>query len=163
MAIIPFKGLVAELGQLLNMTDRSANEDDYVGLLIDGHELHIQYEAGEDAVMLFTRLQEAEPECRAAVHSLLLGANLCWLGTGGATFSIDFNTGWIFLMDRRALGDLEPGEAAGWIERFVSTAAYWRARIEAVNDGGPLGTPDVLAEAAPIGGLSSPPPGGTLA
>lgn len=163
MAISPFQSLVAELGQLLNMTDLAAGEDDYVGLLVGGHELHIQYEAGEDTVILFTRLQKAEPERRAAVHSLLLGANLFWLGTGGATFSIDFDTGWIFLMDRRALGDLEPDAAAGWIEGFVSTAAYWHARIEAANDGGPLGTPDVLAETVPIGSLSGPPPGGTLA
>ncbi len=163
MSISSFQGLIADLGQSLNMADMAADEDGYVGLVVDGHEIHIQYEADEDAVILFTRLQEADPDRRDAIYALLLAANMFWQGTRGATFSIDFHTGRIFLAGRRALSNLGLDTVSEWIEGFADVAAYWRSRIEAANDGGPLSNPDASVETALLEGLNGLPPDGTLA
>lgn len=163
MSLSSFQGLIAELGQSLNMADMAVGEDGYVGLVVDDHEIHIQYDADEDDVILFTRLQEADPDRRDAVYALLLGANLLWQGTRGATFSIDFNTGRIFLADRRALVKLGLDVVSEWIEGFVNVAVYWRSRIEAANDGGPLADADALSELTSVRSLNGLPPGGTLA
>jgi len=44
MTFTSYQGLIAELGQTLGMTDMTAGEDGYVGLMVDGHEIHIQHE-----------------------------------------------------------------------------------------------------------------------
>lgn len=168
MSMISFQALIAELGQSLNMADMAAGEDGYVGLVVDDHEIHIQYDPDEDTVVLFTRLQEADPDHRDPIYALLLGANLFWQGTRGATFSIDFDTGRIFLADRRALGTLRLDALSTWIEAFANVAAHWRDRIDDANDGGPLGNLDAMVEdavaaQAPAAGLDGLPPGGALA
>lgn len=163
MLISTYQGLIAELGQSLNLSDMVAGDDGYVGLVVDGHEIHIQYDGQDSVVILFTRLQEADPDRREGIYTLLLGANLFWQGTRGATFSIDFDTGRIFLADRRALDSLDVDAASAWIEAFADVAGYWRDRIDAVNDGGPLGDADGLDESTRGEGLNGLPPGGTLA
>ena len=67
MSLSAFQALVAELGQSLGAPDLSAGDDGYVGLKIDEIDIHIQYEAEGDAVVLFARLQEIEPDRRDAV------------------------------------------------------------------------------------------------
>ncbi|WP_276807891.1 type III secretion system chaperone [Castellaniella defragrans] len=164
MSLSSYQALIAELGGTLGMADMAAGEDGYVGLVIDDHEIHLQHEADDDAVILFARLPEADPDRRDAVYAMLLAANVFWQGTRGATFSADFDTGRVFLADRRALAALDAESLSVWIEQFANVAAHWRRRIEDANDGGPLRTPEA-AGAAPAGpfGLPGMPPGGSLA
>ena len=138
MSLSAFQALIAELGQSLGAPDLSAGDDGYVGLKIDEIDIHIQYEAEGDAVVLFARLQEIEPDRRDAIYSMLLAANLFWSGTQGATFSADFNTGRVFLADRRPRAALDPEALTGWIERFADVAGHWHGRIDAASEGGPL-------------------------
>jgi len=138
MSLSAFQALVAELGRSLGAADLSAGDDGYVGLKIDEIDIHIQYETEGDAVVLFTRLQEIEPDRRDAIYSMLLAANLFWSGTQGATFSADFYTGRVFLADRRPRAALDLEALTGWIERFADVAGHWRARIDAASEGGPL-------------------------
>lgn len=165
MSLNAFQALIAELGQSLGAAGMAAGEDGYVGLKIDAHELHVQYDADEDQVVLFARLQEADADRRDAIYAMLLAANLFWQGTRGATFSADFDTGRIFLADRRQRAGLDVESLAAWIEGFADVAAYWRERIEAANDGGPLRTGGGDDPGTPTGGGGLPgmPPGGILA
>lgn len=161
MSLSSYQALIAELGRTLGMADMAAGEDGYVGLMIDDHEIHIQHEPEDDEVILFARLPEADPDRRDAIYAMLLAANVFWQGTGGATLSSDFDTGHVFLADRRGRASLDVELLSTWVEQFANVAAHWRERIEAANDGGPLrtgGAPDV----AP-GGLSGMSPGGSLA
>jgi hypothetical protein len=138
MSLSTFQALIAELGQSLGEAGFSAGDDGYVGLKIDAIDIHIQYETEGDAVVLFTRLQEIEPDRRDALYSMLLAANLFWSGTRGATFSADFNTGRVFLADRRPRAALDLEALTGWIEQFADVAGYWHDRIDAASEGGPL-------------------------
>ncbi len=149
MSLSAFQALVAELGQSLGAAGLSAGDDGYVGLKIDEIDIHIQYETEGDAVVLFARLQEIEPDRRDAIYSMLLAANLFWSGTRGATFSADFYTGRVFLADRRPRATLDLEALTGWIEQFADVTGHWRARIDAASEGGPL--TDGVAQSAPGG------------
>ena len=167
MSLSSYQVLMAELGGTLGMADMAAGEDGYLGLTIDGHALHIQHEADDDQVILFARLPEADPDRRDVIYSMLLAANVFWQGTRGATFSADFDTGRVFLADRRALAGLDVESLSVWIEQFANVAAPWRQRIDDANDGGPLrsvgaGVSDAVPASLP-GGLPGFPPGGSLA
>jgi len=163
MSLNAFQALIAELGQSLGAAGMAAGEDGYVGLKIDDHEVHVQYDADDDQVVLFARLQEADPARRDAIYAMLLSANLFWQGTRGATFSADFDTGRIFLADRRERSGLDVEALSTWIEGLADVAAYWRERIESANDGGPLGTDAGAGTPPDGGGFSGMPPGGILA
>jgi hypothetical protein len=165
MSLNAYQALIAELGQSLGAADMTAGEDGYIGLKIDGHEVHIQYEGDDDIVVLYARLQEVEPERRDAINAMLLAANVFWQGTRGATFSADFDTGRIFLADRRGRAALDLESLSTWIEGFSDIATYWRERIGSADDGGPLGTGGAggTAPAAPSGGgFPGMPPGGMM-
>jgi hypothetical protein len=167
MSLSSYQALIAELGQTLGMADMAAGEDGYVGLTIDAHEIHIQHEADDDLVILFARLSEVDPDRRDAIYSMLLAANVFWQGTRGATFGADFDTGRVFLADRRPLAVLDVESLSVWIEQFANVAAHWRTRIEDANDGGPLRTAGASPAPAPDGppgmpGMPGMPPGGTL-
>lgn len=163
MSLNAYQALVVELGRALGMDGMAVAEDGYLGLKIDNHEVHVQYDADDDVVVLFARLQEADPDRRDAIYAMLLSANVFWQGTRGATFSADFDTGRIFLADRRGRIGLDVESFSAWIEGFVDVAAYWRERIDAANDGGPLGTGGDDTGAAEGDDLSGMPPGGILA
>jgi hypothetical protein len=64
MSLNAFQALIAELGHSLGQADLAAGEDGYVGLTIDDIDVHIQYESDDDVVVLFSRLQEVEPDRR---------------------------------------------------------------------------------------------------
>lgn len=164
MSLNAFQALIAELGQSLGVAGLSAGEDGYLGLTIDKIDVHIQYEAEDDIVVLFCRLQEVDPDRRDAIYSMLLAANVFWQGAQGATFSADYDTGRVFLADRRPRTLLAVDSLAVWIERFADTAAYWHARIETANDGGPLLDADEQAPGAnvPFGMPGGLPGGGGL-
>ena len=138
MSLTAFQALVAELGQSLGMAGMSAGEDGYIGLTIDKLDVHLQYESEEDTVVLFCRLQEVDPDRRDVIYGMLLAANVLWQGANGATFSADYDTGRVFLADRRSRTALDVDSLSTWIERFVDTAGYWHGRIAAANEGGPL-------------------------
>ncbi|MBJ7264604.1 MAG: type III secretion system chaperone [Burkholderiaceae bacterium] len=147
MSLSAFQNLIVELAQSIGATGMAANDDGYVGLTIDDRDVHVQYEPEDDVVVLFARLQEVEPERRAALYSMLLAANVFWQATRGATFSADFDTGRVFLADRRNRADLDLESLSVWIEGFANVVALWWDRIESANEGGPLsnGSGDVPA------------------
>ena len=81
MSLSAFQNLIVELAQSIGATGMAANDDGYVGLTIDDRDVHVQYEPEDDVVVLFARLQEVEPERRAALYSMLLAANVFWQAT----------------------------------------------------------------------------------
>ena len=164
MSLSAFQSLIAELGQSIGAADMAAGDDGYVGLKIDDRDLHVQYEPEDDVVVLLARLQEVEPDRRAEIYSMMLAGNVFWKATRGATFSADFDTGRIFLADRRDRAGMDLESLSSWIERFANVVALWWDRIESADEGGPLGTQVDEAPATtpgiPPDGM---PPGGTFA
>lgn len=163
MSFNAFQALIGELGQSLGAPDMSAGEDGYVGLKIDDFDVHVQYDAEDDAVVLFARLPEVDPDRQAAIYGMLLAANLFWQGTRGATFSADFDTGRVFLADRRQRAALDVASLSTWVEGFVDVAAHWQERIASANDGGPLRADGDKLEGGNAAGSGGGLPDGILA
>lgn len=159
MALATFQSLVAEFGGRLGVPEIAADEEGYVALTFDAVEVHLQHDAEEDEVVVFTRLGEVEVDRAAEIYGMLLGANLFWQGTRGATFSLEPDLGVVFLADRRALDGLSVERLNDWLEGFLDTVGYWQKRLAVANAGGPLVDPEMPVDDPPPpddGGSSDP-------
>lgn len=155
MSLRSFQVLVGEFGERLGAPEIAADEEGYIALTFDDTELHLQYEADADQVVAFTRLGEVEVDRTAEIYGMLLGANLFWQGTRGATFSVEPDLGVVFLADRQPRGGTTVDRLNEWLEGFLDTATYWKKRLAAANAGGPLIDPEI-----PTGDEPSPTDGG---
>ena len=138
MSLAQFQGVISEFGDRLGAAGMAADEEGYLGLTFDGVETHLQYDADADEVVVFTRLVEVDVERAAEIYGMLLGANMFWQGTNGATLSVEPDSGMAFLAERRPLPGLTVEALNDWLEPFLATAEMWRKRITEANGGGPL-------------------------
>ena len=142
MPTAAFQTLIKEFGAKLGASGVEADDEGYVGLSFDDHPVHLQYDAETDEIVVFARLGEIDDDRTEEICLMLLGANLFWQGTKGATFSVEPATGVVFLADRRAMDSTGVDGLNSWLERFLDVAAHWRGRLELANVGGSLGTGD---------------------
>ena len=152
MSLSSYQTLIRELSSELGVPDMHADESGYVALNIDELEIHLQYDKDQNRIVLFTRLSEVSVDRAAETYGLLLSANLFWQGTDGATFSIDFDTGRVFLADRQTLDGLTREALEKWLEGFVNIASYWLKRLASIEAGGDLLADD--AEQADLPGAA---------
>lgn len=145
MSLQSFQALVREFGTQLGVSDMAADEGGYIALTFDETELHLQYEQDASRVMAFTRLGEVEIDRTAEIYGMLLGANLFWRGTRGATFSVDPDLGIVFLADRQSEDGMTAEQLSAWLESFLNTATYWKNRLDVANAGGSLLDPEIAA------------------
>lgn len=138
MSLAQFQGVISEFGGRLGAPDMAADDEGYIGLTFDGVETHLQYDSDQDDVVVFTRLAEVDAERAAEIYGMLLGANMFWQGTNGATLSVEPDSGMAFLAERRPLAGLTVEALNDWLEPFLATAEMWRKRIAEANGGGPL-------------------------
>lgn len=138
MSLSSYQALIRELGGALGVPDMQADESGYVALTIDTQEIHLQYDEDQDRILLFTRLSAVSVDRAAETYGLLLSANLFWQGSGGATFSIDFDTGRVFLADRQALAGVTLEVLEKWLEGFADITLYWLKRLTIIAAGGDL-------------------------
>ena len=112
------------LGGRLGAPDMAADDEGYIGLTFDGVETHLQYDTERDEVVAFTRLLEVDVERAAEIYGMLLGANMFWQGTNGATLSVEPDSGMAFLADRRSL----EGHGVRHSRRYRGSTARLRPR-----------------------------------
>lgn len=147
MSLATFQALVSEFGGRIGVPEMAADDEGYIALSFDDTELHLQHEAETGEIVAFTRLGEVEIERAAEIYGMLLGANLFWQGTNGATFSLEPDLGVVFLADRKADGGMTPERLNDWLEGFLNTTIYWKKRLAAANAGGPLVDPEIPTDA----------------
>ena len=143
MAIDTFRLLIREFADALNAAWISADEQGYAEFSFEGLHVCLQYEGEADEIVLFGRVGEIEEDRREDIFEMLLGANLFWPLTKGATFSILPSINRVILADKRLLSTLVSGAEGGgpvllnaWIEAFLDIAHYWRGRLQTANGGG---------------------------
>jgi hypothetical protein len=146
MSLDRFQGLVRDFGAGVGIPEMTADDEGYVAISFDARTIHLQYERDADRIVAFTNLGEAEVDRLVEIYSMLLAANMFWQGTNGATFSVEPDTGMVFLADRRAQTTLDTRGLNDWLEGFINITEYWAGRLALANSGGPLG--------------DDPPPGG---
>ena len=83
-------------------------------------------EAGEK-VYLFGEIPAPVPDKEDVFRKTMLEANYFFNGTGGATFSINPETGAYTLIAAERLDRLAPESFFAFVEKFVNTLATWKA------------------------------------
>lgn len=126
-----FKCLIDEFGSRLNIHDLVCDEDGYVGLTIDSHDMHLQYDVDTDEIVVFTKLGVLGEDNVTEVCLMLLAANQFWQGTAGATFSVEPVSKKVFLADRKALGLINVQSLNDWLEGLLNISLYWIKRLHA--------------------------------
>lgn len=144
MSLAHFQGVVRDFGGKVGMPDMAADGEGYIAISFDDRTIHLQYETDEDRVVVFTKMGEAEVDRLVEIYSMMLAANLFWQGTNGATFSVEPDTGTVFLADRKSAAVLDAARLNDWLEGFINITEYWSGKLELANSGGPIGdgTPD---------------------
>lgn len=121
-----FNELIEELGKNVGLSNLEADADNYCCLGFDEKIItHIQYNAENDLIMLFSQLGTVKEEKAADLYPRLLKANLFWQGTGGATIGVDDETREILLAYQVAMGDMDYQKFQDLMESFVNTSELW--------------------------------------
>ena len=100
-------------------------------------------EAGEKAY-LFGEIPSPVPDKEEAFRKTVLEANYFFNGTGGATLSINPETGAYTLIAAERLDRLAPESFFAFVEKFVNSLATWKAialSAEATSASSALGEP----------------------
>jgi Tir chaperone protein (CesT) family len=142
-----FNALLSEFGRKIGLPKLRADESGYCALSFDDVDAHLQYEGEQDEVVVFTRLGTVDLDDPTETYARLLGGNLFWEGTGGATLAVEPETGMVFLQAKAAVRSLDGAGFGSLLERFIVAAERWRKEI--VPDAGAVG------EAVPLPGTDS--------
>ena len=105
-------------------------------------------EAGEK-VYIFGEIPSPVPGKEEAFRKTVLEANYFFNGTGGATFSINPETGAYTLIAAERLDRLEPESFFAFVEKFVNSLATWKAialSAEASSSDAPSPSPETESE-----------------
>jgi hypothetical protein len=138
MSIETFKSLLTAFGDGIGLPGLEPDEEGYVALGFDDLPVHLQYEADEDVVVAFCKIGTIDEDRREGILAWLLGANLFWQATRGATIAIDPVEDSVFVQQRLELERTEAARFEGWLGTFVDVAEHWKGRLAAVNAGEPI-------------------------
>ena len=92
----------------------------------DGFVVTANYLPETNTVVLSGYIGEPPPERLEGLYKAVLAANHLFSGTGGATMSLDQDTGRIALCRALPLALMDVDSFYAEVERFVNTAEVWR-------------------------------------
>lgn len=137
MSLDTFKSLLSAFGNGIGLPELEPDAEGYVALGFDELPVHLQYDAEEDAVVAFCRIGTIDEDRREGILAWLMGANLFWQATRGATLAVEPIGDMVFVQQRIELPRTEPARFEAWLGTFVDVAEHWKGRLAAVNAGGP--------------------------
>lgn len=150
--------LLASFGQSIGLPELAPDEEGYCALSFDDLVVHLQHEPEDQEIAAFARIGVVEEDRAREIYEMLLNANQLWVGTAGATLSVQSEDQAVFIATRKSLQVLDEEGFRDWLGDFVDITDYWTARLARVNGGGPIEEPD---DGAPGPDGSVPPlPGG---
>jgi hypothetical protein len=103
-----------------------AVNDTVVSLALD------QENTTHPSILLLTDMGVPSVEQDRDLYRSLLEANMLWLGTEGATFSVHGETGSVILTIRHRLSDLDAESLESRIGEFVDIVMHWQDLIGAL-------------------------------
>lgn len=137
MSVETFKSLLSAFGNGIGLPELEPDAEGYVALSFDDLPVHLQYEAEEDVVVAFCRIGTIDEDRREGILSWLMGANLFWQATRGATIAVEPVEDIVFVQQRIELPRTEPARFEAWLGTFVDVAEHFKGRLAAVNAGAP--------------------------
>jgi Tir chaperone protein (CesT) family len=129
--------LLDSFGRILTIDGLKLGEqDDGCVLLFDGDlALRIEYDEPSEQLMFSIYLASLPEERPERLLRELLGANLYWIGSGGATMCIDSASDAILLIQAQRVAELDDGRFERLVESLLNMAERWRERIAAHRTG----------------------------
>lgn len=151
---------VAQFGNLLTVEGlRLGAEDNSCVLVFDGDLLlNIEFDEASERLVFSIYLDELPRDNAAPLLRELLGANLYWHRTRGATLCLEENTDGLLLVHASSVLELDNGAFETLVENLLDQAEYWRRRVTEHVQSGPAGGigAGTAAENGPVGLLGGP-------
>ena len=144
--------LVTRLGEGLGIPDLALDDAGTCTLVIDNGAVivNLGHNSGAGALDLMTCLDRVEPSSPNLMQ--LLGANLGWRATGGATFAVEPTSGAVMLQRRLTANDATDEGLKSALESLIAAAEVWTARLT----GHTGAAPDTIQPAHPPVGSMRP-------
>ena len=123
--------LVADFGKLLTVRDLKLDERTQSCVLaFDGELLlNIEYDAAIERLVFSIYLDELPREGAEPLLRELMGANLYWHRTRGATLCLEEGTNGVILVYSRGVAELDNAGFEVTVENLLNQAEKWRKRI----------------------------------
>lgn len=154
-----FEDLLGELGKKLNCGPLTADESGSVSLLVDEMPVTIINLNELKSVVFTGEIGEPPPEDRIErLYRALLVANHNFTGTGGATLSIDNETGLVMLCRVMPIAAIDADEFFTYIESFVNTLETWRRIVTEFSGAAATEFESGAQQPSAEGGEDVPPP-----
>ena len=139
--------LISRLGEGLAIPDLALDEAGTCTLVIDNGAVivNLGHNRSAGALDLMTCLDRVELSAPNLMQ--LLGANLGWRATGGATFAVEPTSGAVMLQRRLTAGEVNEEGLKSALESLVVAAEVWTRRLTgdmaAASDGAQPAYPPV--------------------
>lgn len=137
--------LVADFGKTLTVPNLELDaQTNSCVLVFDGELLlNIEYDAAVERLVFSIYLEELPKEGAEPLLRELMGANLYWHRTRGATLCLEEGTNGVILVYSRSVNELDGPGFEALVENLVGQAEKWRRRIKEF-------APAVAPSAAPV-------------
>ncbi len=124
--------LIADFGKMLTLESLSLDSDTNSCILIFDDELvlNIEYDDPEERLVFSIYLDEIPEEGAEPLLRELMGANLYWHQTRGATLCLEEGTGGIILAYPRSVSELDATSIETIAENLLNLAEKWRDKIK---------------------------------
>ena len=141
---------VAEFGNLLTVEGlRLGAEDNSCVLVFDGDLLlNIEFDEASERLVFSLYLDELPRERAEPLLREMMGANLYWHRTGGATLCLEENTRGVMLVYASSVLELDGGAFENIVENLLDQAEAWRKRIAAHRESAPVFAPAAMSQGA---------------
>jgi hypothetical protein len=133
MSVEALQNLLGKFGQRSSIANLQADENGFCRLAFDD-KIEVDLNLEEEAELLFScRIGQYQETYSQAVFQELLEGNFFWLGTGGATLSIDSSENTVYLAYQEDMAQMDYARFETLLENFINTAEYWMGRLQAVD------------------------------
>ena len=109
--------------------EKAAATDGVWKFSADGNVFGVTQDDAGEYVFLFGDIRMQNPEKRDALIKSAMEANYFHRGTGGATFSLNPDTGELTLFESKRLEGLGEEAFYSFVERFVNALATWNGIV----------------------------------
>ncbi len=141
LAMTAFAQTLTDFGQRFGLPGLVPDADGHCELRFDGkYAVHLQHDADQNTLTLYTVVGPVPPAAKLAAYEMLLRANLFWLGTDGATFGLDPQSGAVFLSRRMGLGEFTAASLEAALQSLVDNAEHWAKELEHAGKDSPGGS-----------------------
>jgi hypothetical protein len=130
-----FNRALHDFGEKFGLPDIVADANGLCTLRFDEKfTVQMQYDANHDRLTFFTRVGQIPAHAKLAAYEKLLQGNLFWIGTDGATLSVEPQDGTVFLARQLPLDGFSCEVLEQQLKTLVDTAELWAEDLARLHE-----------------------------